>query len=191
MMNTALDSLAAKVDGGQHLASRLIDDYYASIGNSDDMASLDTYCDLFRKQMATWQIVPTLMTRKLADDQKFSAAIQRAYGSFGVAWRLLDDIQDIETDMINGIPSSIYVCLSSDMRNCWGKNTGEKKELKPDAHVKTVFNYILQNRIIERIKTRICRELIAAAAIADDYHLPGLANEFRCLLKPLENPQED
>ena len=53
MMNTALDSLAAKVDGGQHLAARLIDDYYASIGNSDDMASLDTYCDLFRKQMAT------------------------------------------------------------------------------------------------------------------------------------------
>jgi len=191
MMNTALDSLAAKVDGGQHLASRLIDDYYASIGNSHAMTSLDSYCDLFRKQMATWLIVPTLMTRKLTDDNKFSEAIQRAYGSFGIAWRLLDDIQDIETDMITGVPSSIYICLSSDIRDRWEKAHADKKEIEPDTRVKTVSNYIKQNKIIETIKTRIYRELMSAATIADEIHLPGLANEFRCLSKPFENNQEN
>ena len=191
MMNKALSSLAAEVDGGRHIVLRLIDDYYTGIGNSEDMACLDSYCDLFRQQMATWLIVPALMTRRLCDDKEFSAAIQHAYGSFGIAWRLLDDIQDIETDMIAGIPSSIYVCLSRDMRLCWGKDSREQKEIKFGTHAETVFNTILQNKIIERIKARICRELISAAAIADDCHLPGLANEFRCLLSPLENPQED
>ena len=166
----------------------MIDDYYASIGNSQAAASLDRYCDLFRMQMATWQIVPSLMTRRVSDNEEFSVAIQRAYGSFGIAWRLLGDIQDIEADMANGIPSSIFVCLSQDMRQCWRTGNGAKKGTESGARAETVFNYILQNKIIERIKARICRELISAAAIADDYHLPGLANEFRCLLKPLENP---
>ena len=191
LMNTALDSLAANVDGGQRLASRLIDDYYASIGNSKSIASLDSYCDLFRQQMATWQIVPSLMTRRLSDNEEFSAAIQHAYGSFGIAWRLLDDIQDIAADMANGIPSSIFVCLSQDMRQCWRTGNGTKKETKSGTRAETVCSYILQNKIIERITARICRELTSAAAVADDYHLPGLANEFRCLLKPLDNPQED
>jgi hypothetical protein len=191
LMNRSLNSLAAKVDGGQRLASRLIDDYYASIENSKSIASLDSYCDLFRQQMATWQIVPSLMTRRLSDNEEFSVAIQRAYGSFGIAWRLLDDIQDIEADMANEIPSSIFVCLSQDMRQCWRTGNGAKKETESGTRAETVFNYILQNKIIERIKARICRELISAAAIADDYHLPGLANEFLCLLKPLDNPQED
>lgn len=187
LMNNALSSLAAEVDGGQRIVLRLIDEYYSSIGSSHEIASLDSYCDVFRKQMATWLIVPVLMTKKLANDKKFSAAVQRAYGSFGIAWRLLDDIQDIEADMINGVPSSIYVCLSEDMRKCWGKNYREHNGKKHNTCARTVLNYILQNKIIEKIKARICSELMSAAAIADKYNLPGLANEFRCLLRPLDN----
>ena len=190
MMSSALSSLAAEVDDGRHLVSRLINDYYSSIGNSQEPTSLDRYCDLFRKQMATWQIVPALMTQMLAKNKNFSDAIQRAYGSFGIAWRLLDDIQDIEVDMINGIPSSVYVCLPRDVRNCWGKAGAEKTGNKSATGFRTVSSYIVQHNIIETIKTRIRHELMSAAAIADEIHLPGLAEEFRCLSKPLENHQE-
>lgn len=182
LMNNALKEMALEVDDGQHLVRRLINDYYASIGNSHATPCLDRYCDLFRKQMATWLIVPALMTQLLARDKKFSKAIQQAYGSFGIAWRLLDDIQDIESDMANGVPSSIYVCLPKDMRDCWKKN-----ESRPNNGASAVTKYIFENKIIEIIKERICSELMSAAGIADNCCLPGLANEFRCLLKPLKN----
>ena len=190
IMNNALDNLAAEVDGGRHLVSRLINDYYFSIGKSHDPAALDGYCDLFRQQMATWQIVPALMTRIMTHDKTFSEALQRAYGSFGIAWRLLDDIQDIESDMTNGFPSSVYVCLPEDIRGCWGASRAQKTKNKNHNPFRTVLTYIVEHKIIDAIKTRICRELASAARLADEIHLPGLAEEFRCLLRPLENHRE-
>jgi hypothetical protein len=190
-MNRAMDSLAATVDGGPQLASDLIDDYYASIGNSNQTPSLDSYCDLFRQQMATWQIAPAMLTRRLSEDEGFSAAIQRAYGSFGIAWRLLDDVQDIKADMKNGVPSGIYVCLSNEMRQYWKTGNLEEKGTESEGRAESVCNYIMQNNIIEQIKARICQELTSAAVIADDCNLPGLANEFRGLFRPLQNRQED
>jgi hypothetical protein len=189
IMNNALSSLADGVDGGAKIVEGFLDEYYSSIRSSEKIESLDRYCELFRRQMATWLIVPVLMAKKMSTDAEFTEAIRTAYGSFGIAWRLLDDINDIEADMISGVHSSIYVCLSKDIQNCWEKNRRGNIRNEISSHGKAIFSYILHNRIIERIKERICSELVSAAAIADNHHLPGLANEFRCLLRPLENTQ--
>jgi len=191
IMNNALSSLAAGVDGGTKIVEGFLDDYYSSIRSSEKIESLDRYCEIFRRQMATWLIVPVLMAKKMGTAAEFSEAIRTAYGSFGVAWRLLDDINDIEADMIGGVHSSIYVCLSKDMQNCWDKNHRANTGNEIGRRGKAIVNYILHDRIIERIKERIRSELVFAAAIADNHHLSGLANEFRCLLKPLENTQVD
>lgn len=134
--------------------------------------------------MATWLIVPTLLARKICSDEEFSRSIQAAYTSFGIAWRLLDDIQDIEKDMMTGVHSSIYVCLSEDLRDCWDKDTEEKKDQKND-YVQTILSYVLENRLIYTIKERACAELESAASIADACSLPGFAGELHSLLKPL------
>lgn len=191
IMNNALSSLADGVDGGTKIVEGFLDDYYSSIRSSEKIESLDRYCELFRSQMATWLIVPVLMAKKMSTGAEFTEAIQTAYGSFGVAWRLLDDINDLAADMISGVHSSIYVCLSKDIQNCWEKNHRGNIEYEIGSHGKAIVNYILHNRIIEKIMERICSELVSAAAIADNHQLPGLANEFRCLLRPLENTQVD
>ncbi len=188
IMNNALKSLANGVDGGEEIVQGLIDDYYSSIRGSEETESLDSYCALFRKQMATWLAVPILMTKKMSTDEKFSSAIHNAYGSFGVAWRLLDDIKDIETDMINGAHSAVYVCLSENMRNSWDRDAGGKGE-KNSGYTRGILHYMLENSIIDRIKERICRELESAASVADEYNMTGLADEFRSLLRPLKNEQ--
>jgi len=185
IMNNALSSLANGVDGGKSIVQGLIDDYYSSIRSSKDNLSLDNYCDLFRKQMATWLIVPVLMTKKMTTDEEFTDAIQTAYGSFGIAWRLLDDIKDIETDMMKGVHSSVYNCLPEDIKNHWDKDT----EYKNSDYAGIILDYVLENSIIDRIKERICNELESAASIADHYNMRGLADEFRCLLSPLKNRQ--
>ena len=186
IMNNALNSLADGVCGGEEIVRGFIDDYYSSIRASEEIQYLDSYCDLFRKQMATGYIVPVLMIKKMTTDEEFINAIQTAYGSFGIAWRLLDDIKDIKTDMMKGVHSSVYIYLSEDLKKCWDKDTGEKIDKNSDRD-KVILDYILENGVIERIKERICSELELAASIAYHYNMKGLADEFRCMLRPMKN----
>ena len=119
-------------------------------------------------------------------DEDFTKAIQSAYGSFGIAWRLLDDLRDIETDMMKGVNSAVYVCLPEDKRQLWDKQTGKKFDKRNDS-VGIIINCVLENSIIDRLTERICNELQSAASIAESYHMARLADEFRCLLTPMMN----
>jgi len=182
-MNNAVNNLAYGIDGGEEIVRGFLDDYYSSIRNSKEILSLDSYCDLFRKQMATGFIAPVLIMKKMAANEEFDHAIQTAYGSFGIAWRLLDDLNDIETDMKKGVHSSVYTFINDNIKNLWNKTIDEKNH---DIHRK-ILDYVMSNGIIERIKKRICDELDSAALIADECNMTGLADEFRCLLKPIKN----
>jgi hypothetical protein len=186
IMINSLNFLAEGVDRGYQIVKDYIDEYYSSICGSEEIKSLDSYCDLFRKQMATWLIVPELMIKKIATDEDFTNDIKTAYGSFGIAWRLLDDIKDIETDMIRGIHSAIYVCLPDEKKSLWDELTGVKCHKKKDF-ARSILNYVFRNCVIESLKKRICIELESAASIAGGHNMKGLADEFRCLLKPLRN----
>jgi hypothetical protein len=138
--------------------------------------------------MATWLIVPFILTQKMTFNEKFTNAVQAAFGSFGIAWRLLDDIQDIEVDMNNGIHSSIYVCLDEDIKGLWDKKF-TKNGHKNNREYDIILEHIFENHIIDTVKERLCRELESAAFIFDDCNLNGLANEIRCMLKPLVHGQ--
>lgn len=188
IMNQAYKRLAKGVEEGAAIVRGFINDYYSSIATSDETESLDCYCALFRKQMATCLIVPILLARRICADEEFSRSIQAAYSSFGIAWRLLDDLQDIEKDMMKGIHSSIYVCLNEDLRGCWDKDTEEKKD-QNNGYVQTILSYVLEKNVIDTIKERAYSELESAASIADSCSMPGFASELRCLLKPLRKGQ--
>ncbi len=185
IMNAALNRLADRVNGGKDIVQDLINDYYSSIRPPEDVPSLERYCDHFRKQMATWLIVPILMTKKMNSNKEFTNAIQSAYGSFGIAWRLLDDIKDIKTDMMKGTKSSIYMCLPQDIKNYWEKRSGQESD-KKDGYFKVILDYIQENSVIERIRERICSELDSAASIADDFDMTSWADELRSLSKTLK-----
>jgi hypothetical protein len=186
IMNDALSSLADGVDGGKEVIRSLIDNYYSSACGSADVKSLDRYCDLFKKLMAMGLIVPALMIKKMMANEEFGGAIQAAYASFGVAWRLLDDIHDIEKDLMKGTHSSIFACLPEEIRNSWDGNREEKKD-KDTGYTKLVWSYVLEHSVIDRIKGRMGSELESAASIADYCNLAGLADEFRSLLRPLRS----
>jgi hypothetical protein len=185
IMNKALNRLNTGFAGGQKIVQDFIDNYYASIGRSEAIPTLDSYCDIFRKQMATWLIVPVLMTKKMAVDEKLTHAVQTAYGSFGIAWRLLDDLKDIETDMLNGSRSAIYICLPEDIQAHW-QNNGLAEN---GSRARMILDYIRDHRVAHTILERICSELESAASIVDDFQMKPLAYEFRCLLRPLKNRQ--
>lgn len=185
-MNKSMYILADSVDGGHDIVRSFIDDYYYSICSSKEIKTIDNYCDIFRKQMATWLIVPVLLAKKINTDKKFTDAVQTAYGSFGIAWRLLDDIKDIEEDMRKGSHSSLYICLPENIKDCWDKISGVQLRERYN-NTNTIFNYILENNVVEIVKERICMELELAASITNSCDMRNLADEFCCLLRPLKS----
>jgi len=189
IMNHALGTLADRVNGGEEIVRSFINNYYSGICGSAKTKSLESYCDLFRKLMAMGLIVPALMTREITSDVGFTDAVLTAYVSFGIAWRLLDDIQDIRIDMAKGIHSSIYACLPEEIRDSWNGDAEEKKD-KNTGYAQLVLSYIQKDSVIDRIKERIRSELESAASIADHFDMSGLGDEFRSLLRPLRNRQD-
>ena len=185
IMQHSLKKLSANIDEGEKIVVDLIDAYYAGIAGPSDSHSLDLYCNLFRQQMATWLITPVLILQKLECDKEYIHSIQMAYESFGIAWRLLDDINDIEMDMHNGEYSAIYVDLPLKMKKLWhkGKKTDAVyKNKKKDI----IIGYIIDTNLVERIQNRIIKETQSAVSIFANCGLDGLSMECRYLLEPLE-----
>jgi hypothetical protein len=188
IMNQAYKRLSKGVEKGGATVREFIDDYYSSIGKSDETESLDSYCKFFGKQMATWLIVPVLMTKRMYGNEEFARSVQAVYSSFGIAWRLLDDLQDIEKDMMKGIHSSLYTCLPGEIRKGWDRVKEEKAD-RNGGSAGQVLNYVLASGIIDRIRQKVCSELESAASIAGSCNMSGFADELRCLVKPLKEGQ--
>jgi hypothetical protein len=184
IMSKAFEKLSGRVEKGTAIVRDFINDYYSSIGKSDGIESLDSYCDYFRKQMATALIVPILLARRIDAREGFATSIQEIYSSFGIAWRLLDDLQDLEKDMKRGVHSSPYVCLPEEVRKLWNGVKDESAD-EDGACTAKVCDCILTNKVADRIMRRICSELDSAATKADSHNITGLADELRRLLKPL------
>ena len=186
IMSRAFARLARGVKEGPAIVRGCVDDYYSSIGTSAGTESLDNYCALFRKQMATWLIAPVLMAERIDPEGELGRSVQAAYSSFGIAWRLLDDVQDIEKDLAEGTHSSIYASLPDGIRKEWDRVKEERAD-EGDGCSGPVLSYVMANRVIDKIRQRICSELESAASRADSCGMNGYADELRCLLRPLKN----
>jgi hypothetical protein len=186
IMNRAFCNLAEDLPRGGGTVRRFIAEYYSSIQDTKGLDSLNSYCDLFRGQMGIGMIAPTLLSMKMARRSDFTRDIQIAYGSFGIAWRLLDDIKDIEADMEKGVHSAIYLCLPEESKTHWNIYTTRDRAAARAAK-RNILIHILEHGVIDKVRERICAELDTAASMVDAYGLTGLAQEFRCLAQPIRN----
>lgn len=184
IMNRAFCNLAEGIPGGNRTVKHFIAEYYSSVQNSEKLDSINRYCDAFRGQMGLGMIAPTLLSMKRNGGSGFTRDLQMAYGSFGIAWRLLDDIKDMGVDMEKGAPSAVSFCLSEKLRNHW-KNSPLRPRAAAKAAKKTILSHVLEHRVIDRVKARICAELDTAASRVEAYGLTGFARELRCLAQPL------
>jgi hypothetical protein len=117
---------------------------------------------------------------------EFARSVQTAYSSFGIAWRLLDDLQDIEKDLIKGRHTSLYTCLPDKIRKGWDRVKDEKVN-RNGGTAGQVLKFIFKNGLVDKIRQRICNELESAASLANTCDLTGFADELRCLSIPLRD----
>ena len=187
---SAIDAFEAHFDKGLPLSERHIDEYYKAIDDSNSPESLEQYCDQFQGQMSTGLIAPELMLRLSAAPPELSEDVLQAYCRFGIAWRLLDDIKDIEEDMLKGNHSAVYHSLPDDIQTHW--DLLDRDEIsRCSKRANTVYGCILDRSVIFHLITRIIEELDTAAGLAQKHRFSGLAEEFRLLLKPLRELDEN
>jgi len=184
-MKAAFARAGRLVDNASERIAQYMDMYYAAVCRPVDCdLSLDEYCRRFVPQMATCFIAPVLLMKQAgASDDEIEGAL-RAYGAFGVAWRLLDDARDMEADLQQAIPSAVYLCLPREMRTYWDRcaETGGRDGGECRA---AICRYITENSVTDRILQRVIHELDIASRMAEEVGLGGLAAEFRCLGIPL------
>jgi hypothetical protein len=180
-MNAALEQLMRAVPSGGEVVESYIDDYYASIESPPPVDTLDGYCRHFLKQMATGMIVPALMAAKINGSNDYRSTLETAYGAFGIAWRLMDDLQDMDTDLAAGCHSAVYYMLPPSARSIWN----QPPDRDAAGRIQSLREAIYQGGIGEALKNRIAQELTSSAASMASVHLEGLARELRCLAVPL------
>ena len=179
-MMTALEQLSLGVSGGGEIVREYLGDYYASIGAPPVSATLDGYCDHFRNQMATWMCAPALLALKQNFDEASLDTLLSAYGGFGIAWRLLDDLQDTQTDLANGCRSAIYFSLKASFRERWDATPGH-----PDTtHRMKILRAIRDGHVVEQVKNRIFQELNSAVSALEMIDMGAMAEEMRCMALP-------
>ncbi len=115
LYQSSLTILKKEIKDGEETVKDHINRYYRYM-TGQDAATLEEYADRFRDGMATWTLVPVLLSLPMEID---TSLITRCYETFGIAWRFLDDLQDYREDIQQARKTAPYLLLSGEGRDSW------------------------------------------------------------------------
>lgn len=190
ILRDSLNMLAVTSES-RELINTLIDDYYSSISLTEDN-SLENYFEIFKKQMSTWYIIPMLTAMNLSDNHEFVNDIGNAFRIFMIAWRIIDDLNDITEDIIQGSHTTPYLLLPEEGKNIWDNmaiSCGEITDadtIENSSNMNIICNMLKEETSIEKIINRTYSELKTAADIAYKHGMKGLSEQYREMGIPLK-----
>ncbi len=183
----AITMLCSIIPNGMDIVNTCMDRYYASIVHNNS-SCLEDYLHNFKDQMATGLIVP-LITTQLTGHTSLQKGVRASLEHFGIAWRILDDIHDIEDDLYTGRISAVTLSLPQKMKRRFAElvkqesNTMQGEEMR--SHNYDSFNkFALEVHnvgIVNKLVKRIIVELEASAHYAHNAGLSGLEQEINDL----------
>lgn len=156
------------------IINNFINDYYQVMCNEIEVNSYNDYCERFRKEISTWYIIPTLTAKKLNLD--IVENMLKAFQSFGIAWRLLDDLNDFEDDLFSNTKSALYYSLPEKGKEIW---SNAHMNIDHKEHVlKNICKFFEENKTIEKIRKRICDELDLASKYSNECNMHKLSEQY-------------
>jgi hypothetical protein len=164
------------------IIEKLINQYYTAINNPMPSPSLNAYCDRFRQEISTWYIMPTLLSQKAIKNEIITHDLIKAFEAFGIAWRIIDDIQDIREDISDRSHTALYHALPQKGKKLWDQIA---HEIEAQQSLEVICQLLLDNKIIDALTGRVIKELDIAADHAQKHGFNRLAEEYMLLAKPL------
>jgi hypothetical protein len=167
------------------IAHLFINDYYTGICTEKEPSGLDEYCNRFRKEMSTMNIFPLLSAKKITGSTNFTEKIKNAIESFGIAWRILDDLQDTEEDITARRHTALYHSLPENIKNLWDAPQNNASENSKTDIREEIYLELKRGRIAEELIKRIIRELDEAQKTVEALGMYGMAEQYREIGAPV------
>jgi hypothetical protein len=181
-LEECVHKLAMESDSGQELWQSDLSRYFAAIQRPPPINSLDGYCARFRDQMATCVAIPALTLRRQGNPAAADDLRQIVFG-LGVAWRLIDDVQDAYADWTAGQESILYSLLHEQPSRGGSKEPPESAARLPDWV--RIVEKMYRSGILKEVLERCSAELLQAAELAQQRSWVGLSEELRQLRHPV------
>lgn len=100
------------------LVDEHINQYLCSQQSGEPVDDLNEYCRLFSRQVGIWTAVPRILDFAIRGSEE-SDVIRRLVEHFAICWRLIDDIQDVDLDLMTGKQNAVWIQLDSEGRRRW------------------------------------------------------------------------
>ncbi len=176
----AASRLAQQVGASQAEVDWHVSTYLSAIHVAEPIDNLGDFCARFERQIAIWTLVPRLIGRTVSGTQAGEelATVLRAFCN---AWRLMDDLQDVEDDVLAGVESAAWQVLDGPGRSAWSVCHAQSKAL---GHLHPESWALLLQRMhdtgcIAHLLAQTYGWLESAAQLAQANHWHQLADEIR------------
>lgn len=169
--------LADGLAGADAFVRSRIDRYFAAVERPREAISLDEALARARDEMATWSIIPALCAWR-SDGVPARDALVDALERLFVAWRIVDDLDDLEDDLRSGAANLLRCVLSPAHQTAcaeWRQNIG-----RGDMNIRA-----LVLREATTLARRAHDELVQAARLVEAVGRPRLAAQLLALARPL------
>lgn len=175
-------ALAADVGAPASVWAEAAAHYLMSLHRPGPAGDVAAYAERFRDQSAIWAVVPDLLGRAVGGPGA-ARELQRLVGDFSVAWRLLDDVQDVRADAAAGRETAVSLLLPPEGRALW--HAGAADGPVPAA----VEAAVEASGAIPDLMARVATLLGSARSAAERGGWPALAREIaQAALGPASAP---
>ncbi|ASS76544.1 hypothetical protein CIG75_17305 [Tumebacillus algifaecis] len=167
-------SLCKRIGTNPSLPDWHANSYLASLHRPRHVLNLEDYCQQFQQQVSIWTVVPYLLGSVVGGDESASA-LARLIMNFAVAWRLLDDVQDIEHDLLRGTESAVWIELDPSGKELWAACHSQPQSAEAWAEL---VQHIQGSGCLQRLLHLIDCNLQTASATAAAQGWFGIVQEL-------------
>jgi hypothetical protein len=162
--------------------------YLSAIHIPEFIDNLDDFCARFERQIAIWTLVPRLMGPAIGGESA-GEDLAQILKAFSNAWRVMDDVQDVEDDVLAGVESAVWQSLDANGRQAWAEAHTQAKVLgQLEAQSWAALQAHLDaSNCISKLLVVTYDWLDKAAAVAQKSQWPELAYEILAH-RPFELP---
>jgi hypothetical protein len=153
-------------------ARPLLATYLEAIHAQRPAESLEAHLERFERQIAIWRIAPRMLSER---DDRMAALVDEALTQFCFAWRLIDDVQDLEDDWASGQNNSVRLVMDETSAARWDAVRRMSAASVTEDADQTCWG--AAEAVLARARTALARASTAAAAAA----LPDWAEEITAM----------
>ena len=172
----AANALRDATAPGSRRVEQQVELYLTATQRPGQAQDLEAYCERFLRQIAIWTLAPRLFGETSGQADALCATIE----SFSIAWRLLDDVQDIAADSAAGVRTAVWHLLDDAGRRCWDDchAAAQERERVDDATFEALAAHAKTPSCVPALLARIDSHLAQAARIAARENWSGLFREI-------------